>query len=48
MVLTSFPLSYSFLFIAGCKEWQYTCPNAALAQALFFIMNFKGKGKGKA
>lgn len=46
MVLTSFPLSYSFLFIAGCKEQRYTCPNAAIAQPLFF-MNFRSKGQWK-
>ena len=36
------------MFIAGCKEQGYTCPNAAIAQALFFIMNLEAKGKWEA
>ena len=36
------------MFIAGCKEQGYTCPNAAVAQALFFIMNLGTTGKWEA
>lgn len=32
------------MFIAACKEQGYTCPNAAVAQALFFILNLGARG----
>ena len=36
------------MFIAGCKEQRDTCTNAAIAQALCFIMNLGAKGKWEA